>query len=169
MLCKAFSPLSLPNLQSRVSKARSAPLSIWGCWREQMWHSNFYFKTSISNLRPWASQLLWHRKPSYVVRTKASFLSNGICLKLFCKSRQWGGDCWMAAPLFLRLFVRETNGSLSGGFPGIWGVEEQSWRWNILSKGNLYPPLPYPATTTKLTRLWKKKKKLQKTYIFDSS
>ena len=47
-----------------------------------------------------------------------------------------GRLCWMAAWLFLWLFVSETNGSLSGGFPGIWGrVEEQSWRWNILSKG----------------------------------
>ena len=84
----------------------------------------------------------------------------------YSASQDNGGDCWMAAPLFLRLFVRETNGSLSGGFPGIWGVEEQSWRWNILSKGNLYPPLPYPATTTKLTRLWKKKKKLAKNLYF---
>ena len=46
-----------------------------------------------------------------------------------------GRNRWMAACLFLWLFVREINGSLSGGFPGIWGVEEQSWRWNILSKG----------------------------------
>ena len=143
MLCKAFSPLSLPNLQSRVSKARSAPLSIWGCWREQMLRSNFSFKTSISNLRLWASQLLWHRKPSYVVRTKASFLSNGICLKLFCKSRQWGGrlldGCSTVSPTVCQGDKWKSKRGISRNMRG-WGTK---LKMEHFVKGELIsPPCP---------------------------